>query len=209
LALQKGVNRSIDALCRKYGVPEEYSAVLPAGHERACSPPGFAVSVYTHALETSMRVPLHGFFCEVLGHFGVAPSQIAPNGWRAMASFVFRSHFVGVAVNYASFSLGYALELEDKLAAREHEADALRRELPQAKAELAGAKKATAKEVRGAREAVVCDFRGSTEQVVRFSEHALAVYEKGMDDMKQAVLRRYPHLDPEQLVMPADGDSTQ
>jgi hypothetical protein len=177
---------SIDALCRKYGVPEEYSTVLPAGHERACSPPGFAVSVYAHALETSMPVPLHGFFCEVLGHFGVAPSQIAPNGWRAIASFVFRSHFIGVAVNYASFSLGYTLELEDKLAAREREANALRRELSQAKAELAGAKKATAEEVRGAREAVVRDFWGSTEQVVRFLEHALAVYEKGMDDMKHA-----------------------
>jgi hypothetical protein len=29
------------------------------------------------------------------------------------------------------------------------------------------------------------------------------------NSVKQAVLRRYPHLDPEQLVMPADGDSTQ
>lgn len=53
------------------------------------------------------------------------------------------------------------------------------------------------------------DFRGSTEQVVRFAEHALAGYEKGMDDMKRAVLRRYPHLDPEQLVVPADGGGAQ
>lgn len=113
------------------------------------------------------------------------------------------------AANYASFSLGYALELEEKLAAREREADALRRELSQAKAELAGAKKAAAEEVRGAREAAVRDFRGSTEQVVRFAEHALAGYEKGMDDMKRLVLRRYPHLDPEQLVVPADGGGAQ
>ena len=109
------------------------------------------------------------------------------------------------AANYASFSLGYALELEEKLAAREREADTLRQELSQAKAELAGAKKAAAEELRSAAEAAVREFRGSTEQVNRFAEHALAGYEKGMEDMKRAVLRRYPHLDPEQLVVPADG----
>jgi hypothetical protein len=109
------------------------------------------------------------------------------------------------AANYASFSLGFSLELEEKLTARQREADALRQELSQAKAELAGATKARTEEVRNAREAAVREFRGSTEQVLRFAEHALAGYEKGMDDMKRAVLRRYPHLDPEQLVVPADG----
>jgi predicted deacylase len=91
-----------------------------------------------------------------------------------MAGFVFRSHSVGVVANDASFSLGYALELKDKLAvaAGEREVDALWQELSQAKAELVGAKKAVTEEVRGAREAVVRDFRGSTEQVVRFAEHA-------------------------------------
>jgi hypothetical protein len=100
---------SIDALCRKYGVPEQYSAVLPAGHQRACSPPGSAVSVYAHALEAGMRVPLHGFFCEVLAHFGVAPSQIAPNGWRAMAGFVVLSHSAGVAPSLPVFRHFFSL----------------------------------------------------------------------------------------------------
>lgn len=113
------------------------------------------------------------------------------------------------AANYASFSLGYALELEEKLAAREREADALRQELSQAKAELADAKKVAAEELRSAREAAVREYRGSTEQVLRFAEHALAGYEKGMEDMKRAVLRRYPHLDPEQLVVPAAGGGAQ
>lgn len=113
------------------------------------------------------------------------------------------------AANYASFSLGYALELEEKLAAREREADALRQELAQAKAELAGAKEAAAEEARNAREAAVREFPGSTEQVLRFAEHALAGYEKGLEDMKRAVLRWYPHLDPEQLVVPADGGGAQ
>jgi hypothetical protein len=32
----------------------------------------------------------------VLSHFGVAPSQLAPNGWRAMAGFVVICLFAGV-----------------------------------------------------------------------------------------------------------------
>jgi len=84
---------SLDALCRKDGVPERYSAILPAGHHRACSPPPpGSVCVYAHALEAGMRVPLHGFFCEALAHFGVAVSNnldmcvcVAPwvCSWRA------------------------------------------------------------------------------------------------------------------------------
>ncbi|RLM55999.1 hypothetical protein C2845_PM10G04110 [Panicum miliaceum] len=30
---------SLDALCRKYGVPDQFKAILSAGHHRACSPP--------------------------------------------------------------------------------------------------------------------------------------------------------------------------
>ncbi|PUZ61973.1 hypothetical protein GQ55_4G321200 [Panicum hallii var. hallii] len=477
---------SLDALCRKYGVPDQFKAILPAGHHRACSPPPpGAVCVYAQALEAGMRVPLHGFFCEVLAHFGVAPSQIAPNGWRVMAGFLVLCHFAGVppslavfrhffslcahklkgwywfrgkdsagalikglplslkgwkegffflrsptpwpcpvkwgepskvstaepvltreeqiratkllrvhgaavdlktclsesnlaaamatgsprppppppsprtastakgmdpsvydmmkslraakaaqalgekvtaksepgsdtplsgtkrkladdatkqglprhepstpldhahgsssgaappgfstqraskssvrdhdpvpkprhtpdlpdggdtagweaarrmlqsivapsrerafsaakpsdviessfvtmleAANCVSFSLGYALELEEKLAAREREADALRRELTEAKAELAGARKASAGEARSARAAALEEYLGSTEHMLRQAKHALAGYERGMEHMKRAALRRYPHLDPEQLVVPPDG----
>ena len=94
----------LDAICSKYGVPEQYSAVLPAGHQRACSPlPPGAICVNEHALEAGMRVPLHAFFCEVLAHFGVAPIQIAPNGWRAMAGFIVLSHKAGVAPSLPVF----------------------------------------------------------------------------------------------------------
>ncbi|KAL6606732.1 hypothetical protein ACP70R_042385 [Stipagrostis hirtigluma subsp. patula] len=89
---------SLDALCRKHGVPEEFTALPPGDDRRACSPPPKgAVCVYAHALEAGMRLPLHPFFCDVLGHFGVTPSQIAPNGWRIMAAFLALSRSAGVA----------------------------------------------------------------------------------------------------------------
>ncbi|KAL6898061.1 hypothetical protein ACP4OV_006657 [Aristida adscensionis] len=79
---------ALEALCKKHGVPKEFTP-LPAGDRRACSPPPpGAACVYAHALEAGMRLPLHPFVCEVLAHFGVAPSQLAPNGWRIMVGFL-------------------------------------------------------------------------------------------------------------------------
>jgi hypothetical protein len=59
--------------------------------------------VYAHALEAGMRVPLHGFFCKVLTHFCLAPSQITPNGWRILAGFVVLCHGAGVPLSVAVF----------------------------------------------------------------------------------------------------------
>ena len=73
-----------------------------ASSARARRPRG-TIYVYEQALEAGMRVPLHGFLCEVLAHFGIASSRIAPNGWRAMAGFIVLSHFTGVAPSLPVF----------------------------------------------------------------------------------------------------------
>nr|XP_034589822.1 uncharacterized protein LOC117852017 [Setaria viridis] len=89
--------KALDALCKKHGVDTREFAPLLSGGRRACSPPpAGAVCVYADALEAGMRVPLHPFFGEVLSHFGVAPSQLAPNCWRVMAAFVALSRSAGV-----------------------------------------------------------------------------------------------------------------
>ncbi|PUZ61972.1 hypothetical protein GQ55_4G321100 [Panicum hallii var. hallii] len=88
--------KALDALCKKHGVDTREFAPFPAGGRRACSPPpAGAVCVYADALEAGMRVPLHPFFGEVLSHFGLAPSQLAPNCWRVMAAFVALSRAAG------------------------------------------------------------------------------------------------------------------
>ncbi|VAI71003.1 unnamed protein product [Triticum turgidum subsp. durum] len=89
----------VDAVCEKYGVPKDRYAARPAGDLRASSsPPPGAVCVYAGALEAGLRVPLHPFFREVLAHFGLAPTQLAPNGWRTMAGFVVLCHLAGVSL---------------------------------------------------------------------------------------------------------------
>ncbi|XP_037469511.1 uncharacterized protein LOC119341759 [Triticum dicoccoides] len=93
----------IDALCREHGVPEGFTA-LPAGDLRANStPPPGAICVYARALEAGMRVPLHGFFLEALAHFGLAPAQLTPNGWRMMAGFLALCRSAGVPRYLAVF----------------------------------------------------------------------------------------------------------
>jgi hypothetical protein len=65
--------------------------------------------VYVDALEAGLRLPLHPLFGTVLSHFGVAPGQLAPNGWRALAGFIVLSHFAGVAPSLAVFRYFFAL----------------------------------------------------------------------------------------------------
>jgi hypothetical protein len=122
------------------------------------------------------------------------PSDVIASSYRTMFQ----------AADYASFSLGHALELEEKLAARLHDTDALRQELAKVKAELVEAKAkaaAAAAETKNAGKAAVRQYLGSSEHVRRLAEHALG-YECGLEDMKRAALRRYPHLDPAELVVP-------
>uniref|UniRef100_A0A453QW64 Uncharacterized protein n=1 Tax=Aegilops tauschii subsp. strangulata TaxID=200361 RepID=A0A453QW64_AEGTS len=66
------------------------------------------------------------------------PSDVVASSYSAMLQ----------AANYASFSFGYALELEKKLAARDKENAALRLQLESAKAELTAVKRAAEGEVK-------------------------------------------------------------
>jgi hypothetical protein len=65
--------------------------------------------VYVDALDAGLRLPLHPFFGTVLSHFGLAPGQLAPNGWRALAGFVVLSHFAGVAPSLSAFRYFFSL----------------------------------------------------------------------------------------------------
>ncbi|KAM3194953.1 hypothetical protein ACQJBY_071174 [Aegilops geniculata] len=92
---------AVDALLREHNVPRGFAA-RPAGELRACSaPPRGSVCVYAHMLETGVRFPLHGFFCEALTHFKLAPGQLSINGWRVLVGFVALCHEAGVPPSMA------------------------------------------------------------------------------------------------------------
>ena len=108
--------KEVDEVCENYGVPKAHYTARPAGDLRASSPPPLgAVCVYAPALEAGMSVPLHGFFSQTLAHFGIAPTQLTPNGWRIMAGFLAlcRSDGVGVPPSLAVFRRFFRLSALD------------------------------------------------------------------------------------------------
>ncbi|XP_044958930.1 uncharacterized protein LOC123410107 [Hordeum vulgare subsp. vulgare] len=127
------------------------------------------------------------------------PSDVVASSYVAMLQ----------AANYASFTSGYALDLEEKLVARERDNMALWEQLDKekaarqaAEAELEAVKRATEAELESAKTAAVQQFIGSEEHKRRLAQHALAGYERGAEEMKGVVLRHYPRLDAAKLVMP-------
>ncbi|KAL6906387.1 hypothetical protein ACP4OV_003988 [Aristida adscensionis] len=90
---------ALRGLCRKFGIPEEYKPACAGADGRACrTPPHLegSICVYEDILAAGMRVPLHPFYCEVLRHCSLAPSQLDHNAWRHMAAFVVLCSDVGV-----------------------------------------------------------------------------------------------------------------
>ncbi|XP_037466438.1 uncharacterized protein LOC119338241 [Triticum dicoccoides] len=100
---------ALKAICKRYSIPDGFAPVL-AGDRSSCStPPPGSVCVYLDSLDAGMRLPLHPFFAAVLNHFGLAPGQLSPNGWRAMAGFVALSRSAGVEPSLAVFRHFFAL----------------------------------------------------------------------------------------------------
>jgi hypothetical protein len=93
--------KSLVALCDKYGVPGELKPVRAVSLRcAACETPpkgSNALCIYSDALEAGLRFPLHDFYLKLLRHYRLAPSQLVPNAWKYMAAFVLRCKDAGVA----------------------------------------------------------------------------------------------------------------
>ncbi|KAI4973639.1 hypothetical protein ZWY2020_041420 [Hordeum vulgare] len=100
---------TLRAICRKYSIPDGFTPLLAGDRSAPAPPPPGSVCVFVDALEAGMRLPLHPFFGAVLDHFGIAPGQLAPNGWRALAGFVVLSHFAGAPPSLPVFRHFFAL----------------------------------------------------------------------------------------------------
>lgn len=89
------------AQCAKFGVPRELRPVCAGALGcKACDTPTGqswnAICVYYDALEAGLRFPMPVFYQKLLRHYGLAPSQLAPNAWRYMAAFVQRCKDAGL-----------------------------------------------------------------------------------------------------------------
>ncbi|BAF08558.1 uncharacterized protein [Oryza sativa Japonica Group] len=102
---------SLAGIRARYSVPEGFGLHPAGANQTACAPPpvtprggrgggaaaaAVPICVYAQAFAAGMRLPLHPFVSDALAHFGIAPSQLAPNGWRVLAGFAVLCHFRGV-----------------------------------------------------------------------------------------------------------------
>ena len=67
-------------------MPGEVSLAVPSG-EAHCRQFGF-LTLYEDALMAGLHLPLHPLTRDVLIHLGIAPSQLAPNGWKFLAGAI-------------------------------------------------------------------------------------------------------------------------
>ncbi|TVU32321.1 hypothetical protein EJB05_24046, partial [Eragrostis curvula] len=95
---------SLTSLRARYGIPDGFGLLLAGASQAACDPPrggsgraaaAVPICVYAQAFCAGMRLPLHPFVSGALAHYGIAPSQLAPNGWRVLSAFAVLCHFRG------------------------------------------------------------------------------------------------------------------
>ncbi|GJW60332.1 hypothetical protein Tco_0109667 [Tanacetum coccineum] len=72
-----------------YPIPSEYDVIFPKSTKTIFdAPPGY-VGLYTHSFSlANLRLPLTGFFCEVLQYFKVHISRLNPFGCAKLTTFI-------------------------------------------------------------------------------------------------------------------------
>ncbi|KAL2481217.1 Plus3 domain-containing protein [Abeliophyllum distichum] len=67
-----------------YGVPDDVEFVVPGPGDRADDPPLGAVALNQAILAAGLRLPFPWVVRKFLREWGVAPTQLCPNGWRIL-----------------------------------------------------------------------------------------------------------------------------
>ena len=70
----------------RFQFPDRVRVRQPRKEERACHFLPGEVCFYEVAFLSGLRLPVHLFLMELLGHFDIAPGQLMPNSWRIVVS---------------------------------------------------------------------------------------------------------------------------
>ena len=74
----------LEALRKKYQIPEEVEISLPTSTERPSHARPGEFSLYEEALKGGLRLPLPQVVVDVLNRLEVAPGQLMPNAWKIL-----------------------------------------------------------------------------------------------------------------------------
>ncbi|KAL2542802.1 Plus3 domain-containing protein [Abeliophyllum distichum] len=74
----------LQKLREAYRISAEIELMLPEPNERACFSRRGCTALHLNAFVSGMRLPLHPLFRRILRAYGLALTQVAPNGWSQM-----------------------------------------------------------------------------------------------------------------------------
>ena len=104
----------ISELTSKYHLPTKgFWYVTPSSLRAHQSPPG-GLAIYETFLEAGCRFPLEENLAEIFRLVGLCPSQLVPNGWRSLVSFIICCRGKGVAPKAELFLKLFRLVCSDK-----------------------------------------------------------------------------------------------
>ncbi|KAL2461800.1 Uncharacterized protein Adt_45220 [Abeliophyllum distichum] len=78
------VEEDLTKLREAYRIPADIELMIPGPNERACFPRRRCTTLHLNAFVSGMRLPLHLMFQRILRAYGLAPTQVTPNGWSQM-----------------------------------------------------------------------------------------------------------------------------
>ncbi|KAL2526420.1 Uncharacterized protein Adt_11474 [Abeliophyllum distichum] len=73
---------------RTYSIPDEIEFFVPGPNDRADDPPLGCVALNQAVLATGLRLPFPRIVRKFLREWGIAPTQLCPNGWRILLGFL-------------------------------------------------------------------------------------------------------------------------
>ncbi|KAL2465408.1 Uncharacterized protein Adt_41259 [Abeliophyllum distichum] len=78
------VEEDLKKLWEAYRIPADVELMLSKPNKRACFPMRGCTALHLNVFVNGIRLPLHPMFRRILRAHGLAPTQVAPNGWCQM-----------------------------------------------------------------------------------------------------------------------------
>ncbi|KAL3652431.1 hypothetical protein CASFOL_002112 [Castilleja foliolosa] len=78
----------VSSIRQKLFIPDEYKIIVPGPNDKIDDPPERCLAFHVASLEAGLRFPLSRHVEDILSGFNVCPSQLMPNSYRHILSFV-------------------------------------------------------------------------------------------------------------------------
>ncbi|KAL2492134.1 Uncharacterized protein Adt_27762 [Abeliophyllum distichum] len=118
------VEEDLTKLKEAYRISADIELMLSRPNERACFPKRKCTALHLNAFVSGMRLPMHPMFRRILGAYGLALTQVVPNGWSQIVGdmYLWFRHSFSMEMPLHVYQTVYQLKKLPKKKGREEEA---------------------------------------------------------------------------------------